>query len=137
APLGSVVPASPLKTSSLARFSHQYVADTSTRGRIRDRTPSSQPVAWARAGRLGLVTTARASLLWKPVPKLAKSSVSYHGPKIRLALALGIAFVALRFGWSEAPTRLLWTLKWKKSPRAPVMIRSQGKGMASSFRKGE
>src|SRR5262252_5214857 len=104
---------------------------------MRVRVPNSQPVAWARAGKVDWVTTARASLLWKPVPKLAKNSVSYHGPKIRLSFALGIALVVLPLGWSGRSGRLFLTLKLNTSPRAPVMTRSHGQGEVSNLRKGE
>jgi hypothetical protein len=85
-PAASVVPSSPTKTSSLSRFMNQYVANSSVRGSTRLLTPNSQPVAVGSASSDGLAITARASLLWKPVPKLAKNSVSAHGPSTMLAL---------------------------------------------------
>lgn len=94
-------------------------------------------MAWARAGRVSSWTTARASLLWKPVPKLPKNSVCAHGPRIALNLALGIARVALPSGWSGTPGRLFLTWKLKTSPRAPVTMRSHDRDTASNLTYGE
>jgi len=85
----SVVPPSPLNTSSLSSFRYQRASDDCTFGRASVRTPSSAPVLRTSgvAESTGspdfgstLIVTPRASLLWKPVPALTKYSVLYQGP---------------------------------------------------------
>ena len=59
---------------------------------------------------VGALITARASLLWNPVPKFAKSSVWYQGPRITLAFTFGRDFVTLPFRSSPVVLTLECTL---------------------------
>ena len=88
---GSVVPASPVNTSSESRSSRHSASEDWTPGRTSVRTPTSAPRVPTNGGAFDtgrpdfgsmVVVTPRASFEWKPKPKLEKSSVFAQGPKI-------------------------------------------------------
>src|SRR5712691_446258 len=103
--LGSVIPASPEKTSSEPSVKYQNARVEFRPGIQVLRTPISAPFVrtkgstrWAGSPGgflLTVIVVPRASLLWNPKPPLRYSSVLAQGPKIKLSLGLKIASVLL------------------------------------------